>query len=684
MNTFEQKLKTARRNFRTRFLIVGLGGIGLIAVILPLAYFAQIAQVVAFRIAPQPAADHAEVSVSEGVGVVISDNAYLLGERATLQFAAPGFVTQAVEVDAAQDVGLLEVVLQAAAVQVAITTTPSLPQTRWYVNGAFVAAAEQFSGEMQPQSEAEPDMVSITADHEFYQPKTLQVELQVGEDFARQLELTPVDGSIRVQSAPVGASVEFDGEIRGITPLTLGAVAGGLHRLQVALPGHETIEEEIAITNKLPDVARDYRLKLQRSTARVSVFPAGGILSVNGVPVSATAPLSLDAGTSHVVRYEKAGYLSQSREVRVPLGDSTPVEITFRLQAEIGEVVIRAEPPAELFINDQLRGTTPQTAKLQALPHKITLKRSGYRTLERMVTPNSASRILIDETLQTEFAARLAEAAPTITAAAGVAMKLFDPRAHANMPFTLGAPATDRFRRADEFQRTVKLTRPFYVSTREITEAQFARYKPIQVSGKGYPVRGVSWLEAAGFANWMSVQDGLRPAYRIVDGRLRDFDADADGYRLPSEAEWEWLARAAGRAEVVRFVWGNQTTIPANSGNFADESAKGSVPAYIPRYKDGFAGVAPVASFTPDAAGLYDMAGNVSEWVHDRYDLRRPVAGQVEIDPFGGGGGDGSRVVKGANFRSASITALRASFREGLGKQRDDVGFRVVRYLYVE
>lgn len=684
MNTFEQKLKTARRNFRTRLLIAGLGGLALIAVILPLAYFAQVAQVVPFRIAPQPAADHAEVSVSEGVGVVIFDAAYLLGERATLQFAARGFVTQAVEVDAAQDSGLLDVVLQAAPVQVVITTTPSLPQTRWHVNGAFVATAAQFSGEMQPP----PEVVSITADHEFYQMQTIQVELQVGTDFARNLELTPVDGSIRVQSAPVGASVEFDGEIRGITPLTLGAVAGGVHRLRVALPGYETIEEEIAVTNKLPDVARDYRLKLQRATAHVSVSPAGGVLSVNGVPVSATAPLSLSAGESHLVRYEKAGYLPQSREVRVPLGDSAPVEISFRLEAEIGEVVIRAEPPAELFINDQPRGTTPQTAKLQALPHKITLKRSGYRTLERMVTPNSASRILIDETLQTEAAARLAEAAPTITAAAGVAMKLFDPRTHANMPFTMGAPINDRFRRADEFQRTVKLTRPFYVSTREITEAQFARYKPIQVSGKGYPVRGISWLEAAGFANWMSAQDGLRPAYRIVDGRLRDFDADADGYRLPSEAEWEWLARAAGRAEVVRFVWGNQTTIPANSGNFADESAKGSVPAYIPRYQDGFAGVAPVASFTPDAAGLYDMAGNVSEWVHDRYDLRRPVAGQVEIDPFGGGGEwageEGSRVVKGANFRSASITALRASFREGLGKRRDDVGFRVVRYLYEE
>ena len=105
------------------------------------------------------------------------------------------------------------------------------------------------------------------------------------------------------------------------------------------------------------------------------------------------------------------------------------------------------------------------------------------------------------------------------------------------------------------------------------------------------------------------------------------------------------------------------------------------MPQYIARYRDGFAGVAPVASFAADAAGLYDMAGNLSEWMHDRYSLQPPGPGQVERNPFGGRYGD-SRVIKGANFRSASVTGLRSSFRDGLLNGRDDVGFRVARYLY--
>jgi formylglycine-generating enzyme required for sulfatase activity len=105
------------------------------------------------------------------------------------------------------------------------------------------------------------------------------------------------------------------------------------------------------------------------------------------------------------------------------------------------------------------------------------------------------------------------------------------------------------------------------------------------------------------------------------------------------------------------------------------------VDLYIPRYNDGHPRLASVGSFGPDKAGLFDISGNVSEWVHDLYSLFPPKPGQVEIDPFGPNYGD-SRVVKGSNWRSGSLTELRAAFRDGVKGGRVDVGFRVVRYLY--
>ena len=671
-NNLGQKLETAKRGFRAKLIFGAFGAVFLLVVALPLAYFLQ---VVSFRIAPPAAAEHAVVSITDGAGVVMFGTAYLLGERTALGFASPGFISESVVVDAAKSGGDLFVEMREAPVRVVITTAPSGAQTRWRVNGAHAATAGEFIGEF------EPGPVRIEVDHAFYRPEILEFDVQTGQDLTRHLNLMPLSGLLSIRSEPAGAMVTVNGEAQGLTPVQVAAVPGGVHRVQVVLEGFDGIDEELTVTNTRSEVRRDYRLKRQQTTLRITASPAGGVLRVNGIATRIASTLSLTADDRHALVYEKPGYLPQSREV--VLKANAQAEVVFALEAEIGEVVIRSTPPADLGINGVAVGVTPQTLRLQALPQTITLASAGYRSVELVITPSASAPLLIDERLQTEFAARMAQAAPVITAAAGVNLKFFNP-VRASGRFTMGAPVGEKARRANEFQREVNLTKAFYVSTTEITEAQFANYQPVQGSGANHPVRNLSWVAAAGFCNWMSAQDGLQPAYNLAGGQLRGFDENADGYRLLSEAEWEWLARVAGRGRTARFVWGNEATIPADSGNFADESAKGSLSNYIPRYHDGFSGVAPVASFGADAAGLYDMAGNVSEWIHDVYDLRPPQPGRVETNPFGaphGGAGDG-RVVKGANFRSASLVGLRSSFREGLLGGRDDVGFRVARYLY--
>ncbi len=191
---------------------------------------------------------------------------------------------------------------------------------------------------------------------------------------------------------------------------------------------------------------------------------------------NAASSLSLAAGKKHVLQYEKPGYIPQSQEVSLKLNEQA--EISFQLEKEIGEVVIRSAPPADIFINGKSMGATPQTLRLQALPQKITLRRSGYRTAELLVMPTAIAPLLIDEQLKTELAARLSQTTPFLTAAVGIKMKFFDPRDQSGTQstgrFTMGAPNNEKFRRANEFQRQVNLTKPFYVSTTEITEEQFA------------------------------------------------------------------------------------------------------------------------------------------------------------------------------------------------------------------
>lgn len=162
---------------------------------------------------------------------------------------------------------------------------------------------------------------------------------------------------------------------------------------------------------------------------------------------------------------------------------------------------------------------------------------------------------------------------------------------------------------------------------------------------------------------------------------MTGFDRHTDGYRLLSEGEWEWLARKSGKKKQTLFTWGNDRVIPPKTANVADESARGQVRFFVPNYTDGYAGIAPVGSFTREPSGLYDMAGNTSEWVHDFYSILQPKEDTMVRNPLGEQRGH-SHVVKGANWRSGTITTLRPAFREGLTEGRDDLGFRIGRYLY--
>lgn len=674
MATLEYKLKSGRKGFHTKLLLSVVAG-SLLMTMLSVAFFVNS---VSFRVEPSQAANDLSVLVSDGIGVVLLNTAYVLGSQTVLVFQSPSFISRQLEVDFKDAQHELVVRMQAAAVKVVITTEPPLAGTIWKIDGQYVATGVQFVQELKPGP------AEITIDNTLYHVESVPLEVKIGVPSKHHIYLTSVAGIIDIRSEPAGARVVMDGSEKGKTPLAISNLAGGLHHLELMLEGYQLIEEEISVTSQSFQHLRDYRFQRIQSELHVDLSPAGGELLINGVMARLTSPLWLEVGQKHILQYKKVGYLSQTREVLLTTNEQT--RISFQLKEEIGEVEIRSRPSADIFINGKAVGVTPKTLRLQGVPQNLILKSPGYRAVELSVTPSSVLPLLIDETLKSELAARLAEAKPEFTATTGVQMKFFNPRVQANHRFTMGTRLGDKFRQANEFVREVDLTKSFYVSIAEINEQQFAAYKKTQAAASKDPVRNVSWIDAVGFCNWMSRQSGLRPAYRISNGRLLDFDPTSDGYRLLSEAEWEWLARVVGRAQKTRFMWGNEPSIPKNSGNFADESVKGKMPKYISRYRDGFVGVAPVKSFTADAAGLYDMAGNVSEWVHDVYDLQPPVAGQVAVNPFGGQGldvsGNDARVIKGASFRSASTTQLRTAFREGLSHGRDDVGFRIARYLY--
>ena len=114
------------------------------------------------------------------------------------------------------------------------------------------------------------------------------------------------------------------------------------------------------------------------------------------------------------------------------------------------------------------------------------------------------------------------------------------------------------------------------------------------------------------------------------------------------------------------------------SGNYADLSARSILAQVIGDYNDGFPITSPVGHFAPSPIGLFDIGGNVAEWVNDYYGVIFNSAG-VEIDPVGPSEGQ-YHVIRGSGWRHASIGELRFAHREWGSRGRLDVGFRIARY----
>jgi len=486
------------------------------------------------------------------------------------------------------------------------------------------------------------------------------------EELQLSIELESVNKNIIMTSKPEGASVKLDNKIIGLTPLSF-SLTKNMNQITLTKEGYKNYSSNIAI---LDNESEKIFFELEKSEDIFSLIttPSSASVFLNNEYRGLT-PIKLSNYKMGSLKIQKYGY----EDTLIKL-DNITTSLNLKLKKATSLVSITTDPSSNIYINNNFIGVTPGNFSLQKVKQDIVFKKPNYRTLTKTIEPLS-NNFIINEVLFTEIESIIKESPRKSINSIGLEMVLFDPGF-----IRIGSSKNESRRDINEVRKSVKLTKHFYMSKNLITEEQFNQFLKTNNNSNKLPINNISWVQAAKFCNWLSKKENLNQFYKFNGNKLISYNSNSNGYRLPTEAEWEYVSKS-NRPKNFIYSWGDDRKINKIIGNIADESTKEMLINYISDYTDGFEERSPINSFKPNQNGINDLTGNLSEWVNDFYSVEIISPDTVLLDHLGPLYGS-NHVIKGSNFKSSNPLQLGISYRTYGSKKDELVGFRVARWIY--
>jgi serine/threonine protein kinase/formylglycine-generating enzyme required for sulfatase activity len=467
-------------------------------------------------------------------------------------------------------------------------------------------------------------------------PSSAQGVAEALEQLARPLAL----GSVATKS-PIKSRWIAPVSVAACLLLTFLAIAwyGGSFRL-VTREGTVVLE----------DLPADVQVLVDGAVAKVRLGPGGKWIEVQVAP------------GERMVLVSAPGFKAKAQDVTLSAGERKPIRI--RLEPLVSESpAVAIKPSASRDVGDPWPPDAPHPAIAQFDAERAKEHQEGWaKYLNVPVEYTNSIGIVFRLIPPGEFT--MGSSAEEIEAARPLLSTQYDAarpaRVHSEGP-----------------QRRVVLTRPFYLGVYEVTQKQYERLcktNPSEFSPTGVardklagrdtsdsPVENVTWFDAALCCNLLSKAEQLPMAYRFT--AILAFPVERAGYRLPTEAEWEFACRAG----TSTLYWCGDDQESLTRACWFGANDIGNMPKAV-------------GTRTPNPFGLYDVHGNVWEWVHDGWDPQfyQKLVGPAATNPRSDVGVEGRRVIRGGDY-FMSAAECRSACRDGCEANThwSDVGFRL-------
>lgn len=482
-----------------------------------------------------------------------------------------------------------------------------------------------------------------------------------GDHLTRHIEFRLGEGTFELLSNPRGAWVEVDGERLPDKTPTKFTTTSGPHEIAMGREERHIVAE----THVLKDgEAKEINLNLNidpHGSVTITTIPRGAKVEFLNEDIVYAPTVRIQIG-EYSVRVSKTGYVPQEFRYRVRYGDNLH---HVDLVRDYGMVNVAVEPAAaEVTVSYNDAGTTHRqryTGRMRVPVGRVEVQARalGYRTGFKsfgMTNQGATARFKLEPMVVNVgevFSDELGDgsAGPEVVIIGGGS-------------YTRG---DDDGPLSEQPAHEITITQPFGITRYEITISDYLKFaddtgrrvhESVNANNPTHAMAYVKHEDAEAYAAWLSKQT-------------------AERYRLPSEAEWEYVARAGSTGA---YFFGDDPERLCEFGNLADRTARKRFREWDTlTCEDDMVRPGPVGEYDPNPFGVYDIYGNVSEWVADcgmpdyAYAPRDGSAAREGI-------GCSTHGVRGGSWDSMAIEA-RSSYRNTASSANDDRGIRLVRVL---